>query len=200
VFLKISFDKVLYIQSSNVLPDVINDLLGLLGPGGSNASEFIVDRLKFVLFLALGAVVLVAVVYSIMAAYKYIRSQGDPGKIDEAQKAIKAIFMGLAALSVAVVGVVLIFLFFGLDTPESTLPQVCISAPSSVGCKVCQQDSGSTTCTFCEAAYRARSVNDIPDVDGNGVIEDADIRGIRRINGVENDGKNCVSPSEGGNL
>ena len=190
----------LYVQSSGIFPQLINDLLDLLGPDGSSASAYLVDRLKFVLFLALGAVVLVAVVYSIMAAYKYIRSQGDPGKIDEAQKAIKAIFMGLGALAVAVVGVVLIFLFFGLGTPESALPQVCISAPSSIGCKACQQDSGSTTCSFCEAAYSARSVNDIPDIDGDGLIEDTDIRGIRRISGIENDGRNCISPADGGNL
>ena len=121
-------------RAQNLLPGQISDIFNLLGPQGSGSAGFVQSRIQLGLVLALGAVVLVAVVYAIMAALKYIQSQGDAGKIEEAQKAIKAIFLGIGAMLVAIVGIVLVFVFFGANRPDPSLFQTCLSAAGSKAC------------------------------------------------------------------
>jgi len=78
------------VKAQNLLPPQIIEIFNLLGKEGAGAAGFLTSRIQLALVIALGAVVLVAVVYAILAAFKYISSQGDAGKIEEAQKAIKA--------------------------------------------------------------------------------------------------------------
>jgi hypothetical protein len=152
-------------HAQNLLPKQITDIFGLLGVNGSGSAGFVQSRIQLGLVLALGAVVLIAVVYSILSALKYIQSQGDAGKIEEAQKAIKAIFFGIGAMLIAIVGIVLVFVFFGASRPDPSLFQVCLSAPNSVGCRSCvagdvpKNDANppvydlTKRCGFCESAY-----------------------------------------------
>ncbi|MFQ5493457.1 MAG: hypothetical protein ACE5DX_04830 [Candidatus Dojkabacteria bacterium] len=142
-----------YAQS--LLPKEIEQIFNLLGAGGSGAAGFLTSRIQLGLVLALGAVVLVAVIFAISAAIKYISSQGDAGKIEEAQKAIKAIFLGVGAMLIAIVGIILVFVFFGATRPDPSLFQTCLSAPNSVGCDNCLEtgDAEAGTCGDCEAYY-----------------------------------------------
>ncbi|KXK26784.1 MAG: hypothetical protein TR69_WS6001000805 [candidate division WS6 bacterium OLB20] len=148
---------ILPVQAQSLLPDQIGDIFGLLGEEGIGASGFVTSRIQLGLVLALGAVVLIAVVYAIMAAIKYIQSQGDAGKIEEAQKAIQAIFFGIGAMLIAIVGIVLVFVFFGANRPDPALYQVCLSAPNSEGCRSCtgEVDDSQALCNSCEALYQA---------------------------------------------
>lgn len=140
---------------TSFLPEQILSLFNLLGPGGTGTATFITSRVRVGLFIALGVIILVAVVYALLASFKYIQSQGDPGKIEEAQKAIKAIFYGIAAMMIAIVGVILVFVFFGSTPVEPNLYQTCLSAPNSLGCDSCRsegQDGGN--CRTCEGLYQ----------------------------------------------
>ncbi|MFQ5493458.1 MAG: hypothetical protein ACE5DX_04835 [Candidatus Dojkabacteria bacterium] len=143
--------------AQSLIPPQIQDIFNLLGPGGSGAAGFLTSRIQLALILALGAVVLVAVVYAIVAAIKYISSQGDAGKIEEAQKAIKAIFLGVASMLIAIVGIVLVFVFFGAVRPDPSLHQVCLSAPNSTGCRACYDDAdpggNNSNCFRCDEDY-----------------------------------------------
>lgn len=142
-------------SAQSLLPNQITNIFGLLGSGGAGAAGFVTSRVQLGLVIALGAVVLIAVVYAIIAAFKYIQSQGDSGKIEEAQKAIKAIFLGVGAMLIAIVGIVLVFVFFGATQPDPSLFQTCLSAPNSPACQVCIATPQDPVCTECEAAYEA---------------------------------------------
>jgi len=157
----------LIVEAQGLLPDQINDLFGLLGPDGSGTANFVTSRVQLGLVIALGIVLLIAVVFSIISAVKYISSQGDSGQIEEAQKAIKAIFFGIGAMLISVVGIVIVFVFFGATQPDASLYQVCISAPESIGCRACigqevalpENFSAKELCDACEAEYRELSSN-----------------------------------------
>jgi fumarate reductase subunit D len=142
-------------QSSGLLPDQISNIFGLLGEDGGLTASFITGRVRVGLIIALALLILVAVVYALIAAFKYIQSQGDPGKIEEAQKAIKAIFYGVAAMMIGIVGIVLVFVFFSASRPAAELYQVCLSAPNSEGCQVCidEGNDGANLCFTCEEEY-----------------------------------------------
>jgi fumarate reductase subunit D len=136
------------------LPDQIITIFDLLGPRGTGTAEFIVSRVRVGLFIALGVIIVVAVIYALLASFKYIQSQGDPGKIEEAQKAIKAIFYGIAAMMIAIVGVILVFVFFGANPVEPNLYQTCLSAPNSLGCDSCRAEGiNGGNCRTCETLY-----------------------------------------------
>ena len=143
-------------QNSSLLPDSILNIFSLLGTDGRQTASFLSSRVRVGLIVALAILILVAVVYALIAAFKYIQSQGDPGKIEEAQKAIKAIFFGIAAMMIGIVGIVLVFVFFSATRPDASLFQTCLSEPNSGACQDCI-DNGrdGTTCSTCEAAYEA---------------------------------------------
>lgn len=156
------------VAAQDLLPSQIGDIFNLLGTDGVGASDFVTSRVQLGLVLALGIVVLIAVVYAILAAIKYIQSQGDAGQIEEAQKAIKAIFLGIGAMLLALVGIVLVFVFFGASRPDPSLYQVCLSAPNSAGCKACIGeledgdtgfDQADTLCQDCEDLYAGLTDN-----------------------------------------
>lgn len=143
---------------SNLLPDQISNIFGLLGEDGGLTASFITGRVRVGLIIALALLILVAVIYALLAAFKYIQSQGDPGKIEEAQKAIKAIFYGVAAMMIGIVGIVLVFVFFSATRPAAELYQVCLSAPNSDGCQNCidegEDETAANLCFQCEEDYR----------------------------------------------
>lgn len=86
-------------------------------------------------------IILIAVFIIVQAAVKYIQSQGDEGKIAEAQKAIKSVFIGIALLFVGVIGIVLVLAFFngtgiigGTDTEGQCVLDCVTQGCSSVAC------------------------------------------------------------------
>lgn len=143
-------------QNSSLLPDSILNIFSLLGTDGRQTASFLSSRVRVGLIVALAILILVAVVYALIAAFKYIQSQGDPGKIEEAQKAIKAIFFGIAAMMIGIVGIVLVFVFFSATRPDASLFQTCLSAPNSAACQNCVDfgtDTGGELCQRCEDRY-----------------------------------------------
>ena len=151
VFALILLSFVSIANAASLLPQSIMDLMGLLGPGGVCAATYIESRVQFLLILALGIVVLVAVAYALLAAFKYIRSEGEAGKMEDAKKSITAIFIGIAAMLIAIIGIVLVFAIFGARQSNPELLQTCINAPLSDACADCRlKGSAGEECGKCE--------------------------------------------------
>ena len=70
-------------------------------------------RVQWALTILFVVVFVVAIIYSAMAAMKFISSQGDSSKLEESKAAVKAILMGFAAMIIAIVGIFIIFWLFG---------------------------------------------------------------------------------------
>lgn len=149
-------------STSSFMPKIIQDLFDTLGQNGGGVAGFITTRAQFAIYFVLGLIILVAVAYSIMAGIKYIRSEGDPGKIEEAQKSIKAILMGIAAIFVGIIGIVLVMVIFGSSLPTGGLPQVCLSAGESVGCKYYNNNGiDDVVVQWCEEVYTSASTRKV---------------------------------------
>lgn len=130
-------------SAQNLLPQQIQDLLSSLGPGGEGTAEFISSRVRNFLILGLGVLILFAVVFIVIAALRYIRSQGEEGEVEGAKKGIEAIFQGLIIMLIAFIGIIVVFVIFGTNPFNPSIYQVCVSAPNSVGCiQGCQADGG----------------------------------------------------------
>ncbi len=111
-----------------------------LDPG--KATTFIKDRLNIILAVVFIAIILISVFIILRAGIKYIQSQGDPGKIAEAQKAITSVFVGIAILFVGIIGLVLVLAFFnltGLTSSNCTL--------DAQGKVTCTDSSGNSSTT-----------------------------------------------------
>jgi hypothetical protein len=147
--------------STSFLPEPIQNIFGLLGNEGAGTATFITGRVSTALFFTMGILVLFGVIYAIMAAFRYIRSQGDAGEIENATKSIKAIFYGVAAMMIGIVGIALVFVFFNAGRPNPDLFQTCLSAPNSVGCTVCKAEGivGGNQCETCENNYKEFAIN-----------------------------------------
>jgi hypothetical protein len=127
----------LSVGAQSLLPSFVDDLIS--NWQGANTTDKIRGFIRLALTLAFGVVILAAVAYSIMSAIKYIRSQGDAGKVEEANKAIKAIFQGVAMMFVGIIGVVIVFFIFDVAIPSPSLPTVCVACPNSDSCTVCSE-------------------------------------------------------------
>lgn len=75
--------------------------------------EYINERVQFGLTVLFVVVFIVAIVYSALAAIKFMSSQGDSGKLEESKGAVKAILMGFAAMILAIVGIFVILWILG---------------------------------------------------------------------------------------
>lgn len=92
-----------------------------------SAANTVGQYIRFGLSLVFIGVIAFAVYTVIKAAIKYIQSEGDEAKVEEAQKAIKTVFIGIGALFVGIIGLIVIILFFGAtgalgteDTPDDS--------------------------------------------------------------------------------
>lgn len=89
----------------NALGIDVNDPANQAEGGVGN---FIEQRAQLILSLIFIGIVMIAVYIIITNGIKYIQSQGDEGKIKEAQKAIKTVFIGIAVLFIGIAGLVLV--------------------------------------------------------------------------------------------
>ena len=80
---------------------------------GGTATSFLADRVQVILSIVFIAIILIAVFVIVRAGVLYIQSQGDESKIEQAQKAIRNVFIGIAVLFVGLVGIILVLAFFG---------------------------------------------------------------------------------------
>lgn len=111
----------------NDIPAVNNSICNPGAEGGEKAVSDVVAFTRLGLSLIFIGIILLAVYVIVKAAVKYIRSEGDDGKIQEAQKAIKQVFIGIGALFVGLIGLVIIIVFFNAtgalndtDIPDDT--------------------------------------------------------------------------------
>ncbi len=105
--------------------------------------NFLRSRVSLILGVLFVGIVILAVFIIISAGVKYIQSQGEEGKIEEANKAIKNVFIGLAILIVGVVGVFIVLIFldaFNLTGLGNSAEQACIEE--------CETTGGSSSTVF----------------------------------------------------
>lgn len=98
---------------------------------GAKAATAAANMIQLVLQLIFIGIIVVAVYVIIKSALKYIRSEGEEAKVQEAQKAIKTVFVGVAALFIGILGIVLVLAFFQAsgavdteNTQETGLPVI----------------------------------------------------------------------------
>ena len=65
-----------------------------------------------VLGLVFSAIIVFGIFLVIKAAMKIIRSEGDPGQVEEGSKIIRGVFIGIAIIFIGVIGLVLIVTIF----------------------------------------------------------------------------------------
>lgn len=98
---------------------------GLCGGSATNTATTIGAWLRFGLSLIFIGIIIIAIVSIIKAAIEYIRSEGDEGKVQEASKSIKSVFIGIGALIVGLVGLAIVLTVIGasdsLDTDTDPL-------------------------------------------------------------------------------
>src|SRR5260221_1722720 len=70
------------------------------GVSAQNAGTTIRSTFNLIVSLVFAAIIIFAIFIIIKSAITYIRSEGDETKIQQAQKAIKSVFIGIAALFV----------------------------------------------------------------------------------------------------
>jgi len=127
-FNNLAFAPQVHAQSQNLICTVfpfIKDLgfgIGSLCTDkveGKSAIDAIVALVRLALQLVFIGIIIISIYIIIRAALKYIRSEGDESKIQEAQKAIKSVFIGIAALFIGIIGIVIILAFFNAGVGET---------------------------------------------------------------------------------
>ncbi len=71
-------------------------------------TNFVIGSIRNLLILVFSGVIILAIIYIVVAGLKYIRSQGETDKIEEAQEAIKSVFIGILAVFIGIIGVVVL--------------------------------------------------------------------------------------------
>lgn len=110
------------------LPDYINDILEKIGVGESGevtpatTEKYLTNRVKTGLTLLFVVVFIVAIIYSALAAIKFISSQGESGKLEESKGAVKAILLGFGAMLISIIGIFIILYVLGSEHgPDTTI-------------------------------------------------------------------------------
>lgn len=91
----------------------INSICGSFDSG--RVTTGVSQWIQFGLTLVFVGIIVVSIFYVISAAIRYIRSEGDESKVKDASKAIKAVFVGLAALFIGLIGIVIILAVFQVE-------------------------------------------------------------------------------------
>ncbi len=97
----------------------INNPIFNNNPPAESGTDFVNKLVNFLIkFLLVGAVLLF-LFYFVIGAYKWITSQGDKNKIDEAQTRMTYAVIGLAVVFMLFVIIKLIGTVFGIETLEN---------------------------------------------------------------------------------
>jgi hypothetical protein len=110
-------------DESSFLPCYIQEIMSKIVPSkGGDPNTYINDRVKTGLTILFVVVFIVAIIYSALAAIKFISSQGDASKLEESKGAVKAILMGFAAMLVAIIGLFVILYVLGTtEVPDEQI-------------------------------------------------------------------------------
>jgi len=153
-------------QSTTILPPELADFLGRF-PGGAGIVDFITDNVRLLITVLWLILVVAAIGYSIVAGIKYISAQGDAGKIEDAQKAIKGIWIGVGSVFVSIVVMVLILAIAGVSPDPGTIYETCLLGAGSEGCQVCNEEGiqEDNLCELCEEEYDIQQIREEYQVD-----------------------------------
>jgi hypothetical protein len=139
------FDLLVQDDDKSILPPALQNLGDLFGPGGSGLNEFAQSRIQILILVFFTFLIVAAIAFIMWNVLKYFRSSGDQGMMEEANRGVKEILTGVVVFLIGVVGIVLLFVFFGGDILFFNSYQTCISAPNSDGCKSCRAESGDSS-------------------------------------------------------
>jgi len=122
-------------EGDSLLPAYIQEIIDAVLPNPETGpAPYIEARVRYGLTILFVVVFLVAIVFSAMAAIKFMSSQGDASKLEESREAVKAVLMGFAAMLLAIVGVLVVVWFFGgtsdIPTDLPTKPEASILGSS----------------------------------------------------------------------
>lgn len=88
-------------------------------------TNLIIGILSNGLTLLFVAIIILAIVYAALAGLKYIRSQGEQSKVEEANRALKAVFTGVLVVFLGIIGVILITGVFTNTSSEQVRRAIC---------------------------------------------------------------------------
>ncbi len=77
-----------------------------------NISDQVKNLIQYGLSLVFVGIIIFGIYLIIKAALTIIRSEGDPGKIEEGAKIIKGVFIGITVIFVGIIGLILVLAFF----------------------------------------------------------------------------------------
>lgn len=91
-----------------------NGLTGLtdIAQADNCKTPFVFGLIQNALTLFFVVIILAAIIYAALAGLKYIQSQGDSSKVEEAAGALKSVLFGVAAVFIGIIGVILITSIF----------------------------------------------------------------------------------------
>jgi len=127
IYLLTGFISPVFAQSGDNpwIPQWIQDVINSFGfndPGSADPVEQVRLRVQWAVTILFIVVFVIAVVYSALAAIKFISSQGDASKLEESKGAVKAILMGFAAMLISIIGIFFIVWLFNRQTSIDTEP------------------------------------------------------------------------------
>lgn len=100
--------------------------LNIIPQGGPGTTVlFIINVTRNALILLFAVIILVAIFYTASAGLKYIRSEGESDKIEEAQNALRAVFIGILATFIGVIGVFVITGIFSNQGADQIRESLC---------------------------------------------------------------------------
>ena len=120
------FSPVLSQSESNPwIPDWIQKIIDSFGfsTGTADPVEQVRKRVQWAITILFIVVFIIAIVYSALAAIKFISSQGDASKLEESKGAVKAILMGFAAMLISIIGIFFIVWLFNRSSQIQTEPE-----------------------------------------------------------------------------
>lgn len=150
----VSFASNTYAQcAGSWLPEVIQNYI--CNPNPELVAE---SRIRALFFIAVGVIILTAIVMTLRMALKLIMSGGKEEKEKEAFDGIKAIFVGIIFLFVILLAIPIVLGFFGVKFNDMTSGMlICVKAPQSAGCYACMNKnlsndgiSNSVLCGICD--------------------------------------------------
>lgn len=109
-------------SSDGWIPGWIQTIINSFGFGTSAANpvEQVKSRVQWAIIVLFVVVFIIAIVYSALAAIKFISSQGEASKLEESKGAVKAILMGFAAMLISIIGIFFIVWLFNREARIDT--------------------------------------------------------------------------------
>lgn len=101
-----------FLKGIKLFGGICNINQNLVETGLSGLLQTVINLFRYASSLIFVFIIAIAVVIIIKSALKYIVSEGDNTKIQEANRAIKSVFMGIAALIIGIVGIILLLVLF----------------------------------------------------------------------------------------